>query len=112
MNPAHHTLTLDGGRPKLKCHAPVKSLCHAVYDCDCITYCREIIDGDRPRHSATDMDHTRHYGRFNPHLCEWVALVEESEVIDITHEAKTVVLQLEFRRTRAGLEWSTSGVIA
>lgn len=78
----HHTVTArfeDGhfveALATMTCTAPADALCHAVWNCDCDSWCTQGVNSEGlPFHESEDDYGPDHVGRFDPEFCnlrEW-----------------------------------------
>ena len=64
-------IDLETGHARLRCEAPLHSMCHAVFDCQCEEYHDYGLDGRRPYHLSIDDDgeDITHWGSFDQDQC-------------------------------------------
>jgi hypothetical protein len=71
-------------RESLTCKAPVESICHAVWDCQCESWDADGIEDGAPWHSLQggDFDSTeRHVGRFDRSECNLVNWFDNTDEV-------------------------------
>lgn len=113
MTEAIHHIVIENGSAILECHATSDTLCHAVYDCNCVEWFKSGVEDGVPWHETETFESwektERHFGRFDPSecsACDWA----EGDPIEcqVRGEDARLVIPVEVFWTGHGVEWYPS----
>lgn len=90
------TLEPGGGTSfKLTCQAPLRSQCHAYWDCDCEAAAGYRVEHGVPVHdSPYDDGDVEHVGRFRESYCNYCEWMNDSDCTGELLDGKEVVINI------------------